>query len=231
MADSYIQVALDSNGKKLQTFVNPIAGSDVHSEAVTLVDQFGVALILSDGADFIADSTRGFPMMAVQRGGGVLRVLTCEQALTIEGSENRLIVDAYADDGAIGAIGATTDTAQFDYTVDATLIAYIRGMLRELGSIDSFTSLVSHGAGSLATSQVTSTGTAATIAIARATRRSVCFTNTHATGSVRIGPATVTAGNGQILGPGESKVFTCVGLYQVIDDGSTHCVVCVADEY
>lgn len=87
------------------------------------------------------------------------------------------------------------------------------------------------GAGNLITSQVTSTGSAATLAIARATRRSVLFTNTSATGSVRIGPATVTAGNGQILGPGQSCPFTWVGLFQVIDDGATHCVVCVADEY
>lgn len=87
------------------------------------------------------------------------------------------------------------------------------------------------GAASLATSQVTSTGSAATLAIARATRRSVLFTNTHASASVRIGPATVTAGNGQILGPGQSCPFTWVGLFQIIDDNTTHCVICVADEY
>lgn len=87
------------------------------------------------------------------------------------------------------------------------------------------------GAASLATSQVTSTGSATTLAIARATRRSVLFTNTHASASVRIGPATVTAGNGQILGPGQSCPFTWVGLFQIIDDNTNHCVICVADEY
>lgn len=91
--------------------------------------------------------------------------------------------------------------------------------------------VVANGATNIAISQVTATGTAATLAIARATRRSVLFTNTHTTASVRIGPATVTAGNGQILGPGQSCPFTWVGLFQIIDDGVTHPVVCVADEY
>lgn len=87
------------------------------------------------------------------------------------------------------------------------------------------------GATTLATSQVTSTGTAATLVVARPTRRSVLLFNTHATASVWVGPATVTANNGLKLGPGASCPFTGVGLIQVIDDNSTHCVVCVADEY
>lgn len=101
--------------------------------------------------------------------------------------------------------------------------------LATAGTSEAVTSI--KGAANIVVAQVTSTGTAATVAIARATRRSVLFTNTHATGSVWIGPATVTSANGQKLGPGQSCPFTWVGLYQVIDDNSTHCVVCVADEY
>lgn len=41
MADGYVQVAADSTGKKLQTFANTISGSDVHAEAVALVDSSG----------------------------------------------------------------------------------------------------------------------------------------------------------------------------------------------
>lgn len=50
MADSYIQVALDGIGKKMQTFLNTISGQAVHAEAITLVDTTGVAL--SNGVTF-----------------------------------------------------------------------------------------------------------------------------------------------------------------------------------
>lgn len=87
------------------------------------------------------------------------------------------------------------------------------------------------GAANIAVAQITATGTAATLVVARATRRSVLFRNTHATASCWIGPATVTAANGFKLGPGESCPFTWVGLLQIIDDGATHPVVHIADEY
>ncbi len=41
MANAYVQVATDGTGKKMQTFQNTISGSDVQSEAVTLVDSSG----------------------------------------------------------------------------------------------------------------------------------------------------------------------------------------------
>lgn len=41
MADSYIQVATDGTGKKMQTYLNTIGGQDVHAEAVALVDTNG----------------------------------------------------------------------------------------------------------------------------------------------------------------------------------------------
>lgn len=41
MADSYIQVADDGNGKKMQTFVNNVSGNSVHAEGVALVDNTG----------------------------------------------------------------------------------------------------------------------------------------------------------------------------------------------
>lgn len=41
MADSYIQVAADGSGKKMQTYLNTIGGVDVHTEAVALVDTSG----------------------------------------------------------------------------------------------------------------------------------------------------------------------------------------------
>lgn len=44
MAADYIQVALDSTGKKMQTVLNTVAGTPVHAEAVTLVDSTGAIL-------------------------------------------------------------------------------------------------------------------------------------------------------------------------------------------
>ncbi len=41
MADSYIQVAPDSTGKLMQTYLNTISGNPVHAEAVSLVDSSG----------------------------------------------------------------------------------------------------------------------------------------------------------------------------------------------
>ncbi len=41
MADSFIQVAPDSTGKLMQTYLNTISGNPVHAEAVSLVDSSG----------------------------------------------------------------------------------------------------------------------------------------------------------------------------------------------
>lgn len=137
---------------------------------------------------------------------------------TVRGEEIRLQGGMVIFDGngnpvsSFGGAGGALETTQ------ASVLAALNARLGK-------------GAANLATSQVTSTGTATTLAIARPTRRSVLFTNTSATGLVRVGPATVNAGNGQILGPGQSCPFTWVGLFQVIDDNISHCVVCVADEY
>ena len=40
--NSYIQVAADGSGKKMQTFISTIGGSDVHAEGVSLVDNNGL---------------------------------------------------------------------------------------------------------------------------------------------------------------------------------------------
>jgi len=54
MANSYIAVAPDSTGKKLQTFENTIAGQVVEAEAVTLVDSAGAELTVQ--ADALTDT-------------------------------------------------------------------------------------------------------------------------------------------------------------------------------
>lgn len=86
------------------------------------------------------------------------------------------------------------------------------------------------GAANLASSQVTASTSAATLAVARPTRTSVLFRNLDSSISVYIGPATVTSGNGMLLKAGESVAFTFVGLIQVIAASGSP-VVSVADEY
>jgi hypothetical protein len=136
------------------------------------------------------------------------------------------------DTAANAALGTTAGAAVIT-DANGTLQQYLRGIIKLAITAGGWLTSVQSikGAANLASSQVTSTGTAATLAAARATRRSVLFTNKDTTGTVWIGPATVTSSNGQILGPGQSCSFTWVGLFQVIDDTADHCIVSVLDEY
>ncbi len=86
------------------------------------------------------------------------------------------------------------------------------------------------GAANLSSTQVTASGTAATLAVARPTRTSVLFRNLDSTNSVYIGPATVTSGNGMLLKAGDAISYTNVGLFQVIAPSGSP-VVSVSDEY
>lgn len=86
------------------------------------------------------------------------------------------------------------------------------------------------GAANLNIVRQTSTASAATLLVARATRRSAVIRNLDAANSVWVGPATVTTANGFEIKAGESVPITWVGLLQIIDNGS-HAAVAVADEY
>jgi len=82
----------------------------------------------------------------------------------------------------------------------------------------------------LATSQVTASGSAATLAVARSTRRQVTFYNEDSSLAVFVGPATVTTGNGVKIPAGQSRTFRTTALIQVIA-GSGSPVIDVQDEY
>ena len=71
------------------------------------------------------------------------------------------------------------------------------------------------GAGSQANNQVAASSVAATLVIARATRRSCTLVNSGAV-AVFIGPAGVTALTGASIAPGASRTVTWTGLIQVI---------------
>ncbi len=111
-------------------------------------------------------------------------------------------------------VNAQTVEAQAVVTVDTTGVAAVAG----------------RGSNLVAGSQVTASGTAGTLAIARPTRKSCLFRNLDSSLSVYIGPATVTSANGMILKAGESIPVTAVILWQVIAPSGSP-VVAVMDEY
>lgn len=86
------------------------------------------------------------------------------------------------------------------------------------------------GATSISIVRTTSTASAATLVIARATRAGLLIRNLDTANSVWVGPATVTMANGFLIEAGESLPLTWVGLLQIIDDGN-HAAVAVIDEY
>lgn len=100
------------------------------------------------------------------------------------------------------------------------------GALNIAGTITS----TAGGSAHVATSQVATSGTAGTLAIARATRVGLLVRNLDTSISVYIGPATVTSGNGMLLKAGESVVVTAVTLWQVIAASGTP-TVAIVDEY
>lgn len=79
--------------------------------------------------------------------------------------------------------------------------------------------------------RATSTGTAATLIVARPTRSGALIRNLDTANSVWVGPAPVTTSNGFIIKAGESLPITWVGLVQIIDDNTNHAAVAVIDEY
>lgn len=86
------------------------------------------------------------------------------------------------------------------------------------------------GATNVAVGQVTTSTSAATLVVARPTRRGVTIRNQDTSISVYIGPATVTAGSGLLLKAGESIYVTWTGLIQVIAASGTPAVA-TWDEY
>jgi hypothetical protein len=83
---------------------------------------------------------------------------------------------------------------------------------------------------SIATGQVATSTTAATLVAARAGRRSVVIRNMDATIVVYVGPATVTAANGYALAGGGSVTLETSALIQVIAASGTPSV-CYAETF
>lgn len=211
MSDSYIQVALDSNGKKLQTFLNEISGQDVHAEAVTICGPDGspISTIFNPSANQLD------VFATINPSGGALNV----QNLSLP---SNFLTQTSIPEGNDITAGVTTGAAVIT-DANGTLQQYLRGLVKLAAQ---------RGAINLRITHVTSSGSAASLAVARDTRRGVLFTNNSDSGTVSVGTGGgLTFGDGQILGPLQSCPFSWVGEYFVVDDGATSCDVTVADEY
>lgn len=86
------------------------------------------------------------------------------------------------------------------------------------------------GATNLTVSRATASTTAATLAVARPTRRSILIRNLDPAITIYVRSAIVTSANGFPILPGEGIPFSWVGLIQVIAASGTPAYA-VADEY
>lgn len=130
-------------------------------------------------------------------------------------------LDLTSDSKKVQAIGLRrSDDNKVLSTIDAD------GVLVNLGANND---IVSTPPAALTTGQVAPTNTAATVVIARATRRNVNIRNVGSV-TVYLGPATVTTANGYRLLAGEDKDFTTAALIQGITASGTGALH-YADEY
>ncbi len=84
MADSFIQVAPDSTGKMMQTYLNTISGNPVHAEAVSLVDTSGnpiTTLNVNIGTSTLNASVSG-TVNAIQSGDWTVKSANASNFLT-----------------------------------------------------------------------------------------------------------------------------------------------------
>lgn len=88
------------------------------------------------------------------------------------------------------------------------------------------------GAANANVTQVVTTGTAASLAIARSTRSGIAIGNpTGSAGTVWVGKTGVTSGTGFAVPPNCIFIPTWVGQIFIVDDGTNHVTVSVWDEY
>lgn len=137
-------------------------------------------------------------------------------------ADGNLQVDATITATAESTAEATAAAPTYTEGQDAPLSQDLKGNLR----------VKETGAASYANGQVSTSGTAATLLAARATRRRVIFRNLSSTAAeiVYIGAATVTAANGVPIYPGESVALAITTLIQAIAASGTPTVAYI-EEY
>lgn len=135
-------------------------------------------------------------------------------------AEQAILAKLTSDPATQTTLAAVLAKLSADPATQTTLAAVLAALNARLGK----------GAANLATSQGAASTTAGTLAAARATRRSILIRNLDAAITIYVGPATVTAGNGFPILPGEGIPFSWVGLIQVIAASGTPAYA-LADEF
>jgi hypothetical protein len=199
MADNYIQVAADGSGKKMQTYLNTIGASDVHAEAVVLVDSTGSPLGSTSGA---------------------LNVYLGSINSTISGT----ITANQGGAWNIAAVTSITNPVTVQQTNASNFLATVSGSVTANAGTNLNTSNISvkvfQGAAFIAGGQITIGNVATTIAGSRPTRRSVTIRNQDSVNSGFVGPANVNISNGILLSALDSISIDFVGIIQGITAGN-----------
>ncbi len=226
MADSFIQVAPDSTGKQLQTYLNTISAQPVHAEAVVLVDSVGVpittlpvsgpltdtqlraAAVPVSGTFFQVTQPVSGTVNAVQ--GGTWNIGSITSSVTVTGP----ITNAELRASPVSTTGPITNTELRASPVSVTG-TFFQSIQPVSGTVNAGTNF-NLGGTLMANGQVAATNVAATLVAARATRHSVTLRNLDATNSGFVGLATVATTNGMLLQALESMSVDFTGLIQVI---------------
>lgn len=136
---------------------------------------------------------------------------TMANGLAVTVASDQSAVPFSVADGSDATQGAKADAAATADTGTFSVVAILKRALAKTGT----------GAANIATGQAATSTVAATLVIARATRRYVTVKNLDTAITVYVGPATVTSGNGLPLAAGESVNIPWTGLVQVISASAT----------
>ncbi len=242
MADSFIQVAPDSTGKQMQTYLNTISAQPVHAEAVVLVDSTGTPLGTTSGAlnVYVGSLTATVSGTVTANQGGTWNIgtlATITNPVTVAQSNASNLAATVSGTVAVNA-GTNLNTSllatnvglvgggQKTQIVDGAgsvigstanaLNVYLASVTANSGTnlnTGNVRISVFQGAATLASGQVANvTNVSTTIAGARATRRSVTIRNQDLTNSGYVGPAPIGTANGILLRALESISVDFVGV-------------------
>ncbi len=216
MADSFIQVAPDSTGKMMQTYLNTISGNPVHAEAVGLVDTSGnpiTTLPVSIASNInIGSNVSVTGSVTANAGTNLNTSLLATSGKQSDGTQKTQICDPINVSNVAGVTSGALNV--FLSTITANAGANL--------NTSNVAVKVFQGAASLASGQIIVGNISTTIAGARATRRSATIRNQDATNTGFIGPAPIGTGNGLLLYPGDSVSVDFVGVIAGISLNATN---------
>jgi len=199
MADNFIQVAPDSTGKMMQTYLNTIGANPVHAEAVVLVDSSG-APITTLPVSISANLNIG--SVTANAGTNLNTSLLATSANLTAGTQKTQICDPTNVSNIAGITAGALNVYLASITANS-------GTNLNTGNV---AVKVFQGANGLGSGQVTMSNVSTTIAAANAKRRSATIRNQDTINSGYIGPAPIGTANGLLLYPGDSISVDFVGV-------------------